>query len=77
MEIDQRFVEEYKAQAEYIAETIARDERALEHLNGRAREHVYWRIRWRRRELEVMRRRLGQMEEDLFPRDVLRDLENL
>jgi hypothetical protein len=75
--VEQQDVEMFKAIAANVEETIERDERTLDALNGREREDLYWRLRWRRRELKLFRKRLAQLEADLFARDVLGDVRSL
>jgi len=38
----------------YVEETIERDERVLDIINGREREDLHWRIRRWRREVEAL-----------------------
>ncbi len=76
-EFDQQSVEQFRAMIEDLEERTEEQERALYALSGREREYVYWRIRWRRRELKVMRRRLADFEESVFAMCVLGDLKRL
>ena len=76
-EFDQQTVEAFRAMIEDLEEQTEEQERALDTLSGRDREHVYWRIRWRRRELAALRTRLADFEESVFARDVLGGLEAL
>ena len=62
---------------EDLEERTEEQEATLDTLSGRGREHVYWRIRWRRRELKVMLRRLADFEESVFAMCVLGDLKRL
>ncbi len=50
-EYHQHDVEQFRAMIEDAEERTEEQERALDGLSGRAREYVFWRIRWRRREL--------------------------
>jgi hypothetical protein len=75
--VEQQDVERFKAMVVYVEESIERDERELDALTGREREYVYWRIRWRRRELKVLQRRVEGLEESLFAMSVLGDLKGL
>ncbi len=77
MKYTQEHVERFRAMMEDLEERTEEQERALDTLSGRDREYVYWRIRWRRRELKVMWKRLASLEEAVFALDVLGGLERL
>jgi hypothetical protein len=77
LEVDQQTIEEFRAMAAYVAESLLRDEHALGDLPDEERKEVSARLQWRRRELQAVLDQLDQLEEDLFARDVLRDLRDL
>ena len=78
MEADEeQTVERFKATAAYIGEKIEEQEQALLDLAPEERDEFAAQLNWRRRELQDIRERIAQVEEDLFARDVLRDLKQL
>ncbi len=76
-EYHQHDVEQFRAMIEDAEKRTEEQETWLDDLTGREREYLYWRIRWRRRELAVMRRRLADFEEDIFAMSVLGGLRDL
>ena len=56
---------------------MVEEDRILDGLSGREREHRYWNNRRRWREIKALRTRLLDFEESIFARAVLGDLEAL
>ncbi len=77
MKYTQEHVEAFRADLNDYEERIAEREACLDALSGREREHLYWRLRWHRRELKVMWARHASFEEAVFAMTVLRDIKNL
>ncbi len=77
MKYTQQTVEAFRGALEDAERRTAEQETWLDDLSGREREYLYWRLRWRRREMKVMRRRLASLEESIFARDVLGGLKQL
>jgi hypothetical protein len=75
--VDQHDLDRWRELARTLGEQADQQEHALEDLPVEDREEIAARIRWRRRELAVVLDKLDQLEEDLFARDVLRDLQGL
>jgi hypothetical protein len=76
-EFNQQTVEEFRAGLEDLEARVVKEDRILDGLSGREREHRYWNNRRRWREIAALRSWLLGFEESIFARDVLGDLEAL
>jgi uncharacterized coiled-coil protein SlyX len=76
-EFDQQTVEAFRAGLDDLEARVVEEDRILDGLSGREREHRYWNNRRRWREIKALRTRLEDLEEDLFAMSVLGDLKGL
>ena len=76
-EFDQQTVEEFRAGLEDLEARVVEEDRAIQGLSGREREHRYWNNRRRWREIAALRTRLVDFEVSIFARAVLGDLKRL
>ena len=70
-------IEELRANLAHAEERTALQREALEDLNGRRRELAYWHIRAQERKLQRCWALLEEIEERVFARDVLKDIDRL
>jgi len=75
--VDQQTVEEWREAVDVMEAAMQVHESALEELPDEERGEVAVRLDGMRRELEEIRATINRVEQDLFPRDVLRDLKGL
>ncbi len=76
-EFDQQTVEAFRAGLDDLEARVVEEDRILDGLSGREREHRYWNNRRRWREIKALRTRLVDFEESIFARDALGGLRDL